>query len=160
MLDIPPEKEMAQSCKKGDWRRVRELLEWGVKPETRIGPMSYLSVACEQGHLEVVKLLMDAGAHVSQPDLIRAIRSGNVPLAERLLDHLHFAGEEWDFWTSERPLLTEIEFLRSTNPAMIKWMLDNKADPSEQDRFGGDGFTTAERDGVPPEVAALILARR
>ncbi|MEQ1569591.1 MAG: ankyrin repeat domain-containing protein, partial [Myxococcota bacterium] len=151
MLDVPPDREMAQVCKSGHTSRVQELLAWGVPGDGGLGGRTFLSIACEHGRAEVITVLLRAGAPANGRDFILAARSGVVPAARRMLDELQLMQLPFDFWAAERPLLTEPEFLRGTNAEMIRFLLDNGADPTEVDRNGRAALEAARRAGASPE---------
>ncbi|HWQ93013.1 MAG TPA: ankyrin repeat domain-containing protein [Clostridia bacterium] len=102
----PLEKEFVDAASAGNVNRVRELLHRGVPVDVldnRDAPMGQTALmhASENGHLEVVKVLLAAGANVSAKDkavptfpevahafqpLHYAMRSRNIAVAEALLD--------------------------------------------------------------------------
>jgi hypothetical protein len=68
----PPEpgaEELNAASRKGDVEAVRALLDKGISPDAkwRYG-MTALFPACDRGHLEVVKLLLERGANVNVRD--------------------------------------------------------------------------------------------
>ena len=57
------------SARKGDAAAVRRLLDAGVDPNTRFRyDATALSYACDRGHVEVVRLLLERGAEVNVKD--------------------------------------------------------------------------------------------
>ena len=72
---------------------IRNLLEWGIDPNTRDERGTpALMLASQRGNLKVVERLLDAGADVNAHDkedhtaLMRASLGGNLEVVERLLD--------------------------------------------------------------------------
>src|SRR4051812_1705903 len=102
----PLEKEFVDAASAGKVTKVREFLDLGVAVDTldnRDAPMGQTALmhAAENGHLEVVKVLLEAGANVLAKDkavptfpevahghqpLHYAMRSKNIVVAETLLD--------------------------------------------------------------------------
>ena len=63
------ETELWESARKGDAAAVRRLLDAGVDPNTRFRyDATALSYACDRGHVEVVRLLLERGAKVNVKD--------------------------------------------------------------------------------------------
>jgi len=147
---------MAEACQKGPLKRVRELLEFGVRADGSEGGRSFLWIACESGQSDVVVALLRAGAKATNLDLRAAVRSGSVDAAGRIVDELELTGVEYDFWGEDRPLLCDPTFLSTTNPAMVKLLLDHGADPTERDRTGRDALAVAAKAGASAEIVALL----
>lgn len=55
---------LAQSCKHGNLKTAKHMLEWGISPNARgdCGEASALAYACSSGNLELVKMLLAEGA--------------------------------------------------------------------------------------------------
>jgi ankyrin repeat protein len=72
-----PNEEFFAAARKGDAAAVRAFLDKGfdVNAKTRYGATA-LSYACDKGHVEVVKLLIERGANVNVKDTFY----GEVPL--------------------------------------------------------------------------------
>ena len=88
-----PAGQLVLAARNGDVARVRELLAEGVPPgaeEPRNGHMG-LNQAAKSGQVEVVELLLAAGAAPDAPDgqgltpLMRAAFTAAIPVGERLL---------------------------------------------------------------------------
>jgi ankyrin repeat protein len=156
MLDVPPEREMVAVCRSGHAPRVRELIEYGVRADGADGARSYLSIACEHGHDEVVAVLLRGGARATEADLILAVRSGSVPTARRIADELELTGVAYEFWAPDRPLLCDPTFLGSAGAEMVRFVLDRGADPTERDSLGRDAVANAARAGASPEVTESL----
>ncbi|MEM7307979.1 MAG: ankyrin repeat domain-containing protein [Planctomycetota bacterium] len=63
------------------------LLEFGADPNARYGQETVLHQAGKLGRIEIVELLLDAGAEVRQRDFVSATRSGQTRVMELLLEH-------------------------------------------------------------------------
>ena len=86
--------KLNNAVRRGDKDRVVELLDQGVDPNQfsdSVEPKSPLMVACENGHDEIVELLVERGAKVDlengrhQTALLQAISSENVEMTKLLL---------------------------------------------------------------------------
>lgn len=93
----PPEPgadDLNTAARKGDVAGVKAILDKGISPDAkwRYG-MTALFPACDRGHLEVVKLLLDRGANVNVNDRFynatpmgQAINKGHVEIVQLLLE--------------------------------------------------------------------------
>jgi ankyrin repeat protein len=63
------------------------LLEFGADPNARYGSETVLHQAAEKGRIEIVELLLDAGAEVRQRDFVSATRNGQTRVMELMLEH-------------------------------------------------------------------------
>lgn len=164
MFDTSPQDEMADSCRRDDVTRVRELLAYGLSPKGSRDGLSFLSIAVTHGAEAVVRLLLQEGADAVANDLGRAMRSGCVPVAAMVLDDLHKRRVDYDFWSDERPLLTDPVFLREISVEMVEWMMAAGCDPTERDRHGQDGIAVAQKlasqGEISPRIVSLLTARR
>jgi hypothetical protein len=81
-------------AKHGLLPEARRLVERGAKinPARRVNSLnvvrhSPLEAACESGHAEMVKWLLEQGAKVTPGALYGSVKSGNLPTIELLLEH-------------------------------------------------------------------------
>jgi hypothetical protein len=160
MFDTPPQREMVECCRRGDVTRLRELLAYGIPADGNDNGQTFLTTAVTSGSEPCVRELLDRGARAVPNDLARAIRSGCVPVAALILHDLHARKVPYDFWTDERPLLTDPELLASISAEMVEWMMVVGYDPTERDRSGADAVQAAERVGVSDEIVSLLKAKR
>jgi ankyrin repeat protein len=160
MFDTPPQIEMVECCRRGDATRLRELLAYGVSASGNHNGQSFLTTAVIAGAEPCVRELLEHGARAVANDLARAIRSGCVPVAALILHDLHARNVPYDFWTDERPLLTDPEVLASISADMVEWMMVVGCDPNEQDRSGTNAIQAAQRVGVSPVILALLKAKQ
>lgn len=63
------------------------LLEFGADPNARYGRETVLHQATKQGQVQIVELLLDAGAEVRQRDFVTATRDGQTRIMELMLEH-------------------------------------------------------------------------
>jgi ankyrin repeat protein len=65
----PDENELSLAARRSDTAKVKELLAKGVSANTkfRYGATA-LAFACDRGHVEIVKLLLEHGAEVNVRD--------------------------------------------------------------------------------------------
>lgn len=63
------------------------LLEFGADPNARYGRETVLYQAAKRARIEIVELLLDAGAEVRQRDFVCATRNGQTRIMELLLEH-------------------------------------------------------------------------
>lgn len=156
MFDTTPDQELASCCRKGDLTRATELLAYGVRPDGGQGGRTYLAIACEAGRADIVDLLLGSGATATAGDFVRGLRSASLRIAVRIAEQLDADGVEYDFWTDDRPLLTDPAFLKGAPTELVRWMLQHGADPTERDRFDNDASTSAEKAGASEEVVTLL----
>ena len=95
--DPPPEPgadELNAAARKGDVAAVKALLDKGISPDAkwRYG-MTALFPACDRGHMEVVKLLIERGANVNISDRFyngtpmgQAINKEHIDIVQLLLE--------------------------------------------------------------------------
>ena len=85
------------AARAGQLEVVQFFLENGIGPDEKEGTMTALLHACEHGHLDVVKVLLNAGANIRSPVADRrektilelAQKSGNEELVNLLLEKMN-----------------------------------------------------------------------
>jgi hypothetical protein len=100
----PADSELVAACAAGDLAAVERLVAAGANVNATersrydpqisadVGSQPCLMVAVQNGHLEIARLLLDAGADINRWDgvgesaLTAAVYTGNRPTAEMLLD--------------------------------------------------------------------------
>ena len=65
-IDETMGQELLGSCQENNWAHIERLLQKPMDPNE--GAYLYLSIAAQNGHLEVVRLLLEAGADKDAPD--------------------------------------------------------------------------------------------
>lgn len=123
-----------------DVRAVRSLLESEpglVKQYMRRGERHYhnqrpLTYAAQRGRVEIVKLLLEAGADVHEDGNLPLARASlhdrNIPVMEVLVQHgAHPNGDAYDWG----PVLTHP--CESLAPESIKWLIAHGADPNRRE---------------------------
>lgn len=87
------EVELLQAIERGDTDRVKVLLQEKLNPNARLGQITMLCQAAREGHLEIAKLLIEAGADVNQRasegyfnPLLYAAYDGNLEVVRILLE--------------------------------------------------------------------------
>lgn len=82
--------ELFQGATRGDLDRVKTLIQQGVYVNTKNScNQTALYFACEKGHTDVVKYLLDSGANVSlgASPVIAAVRNEHYECCKLLLEH-------------------------------------------------------------------------
>ena len=158
VLETPPDEELAIVCANGNAERVQELLDFDVDPNGRVEEQSDLHVALLHGHQVVVTRLLRAGASVFRHHMQAAIRGGNHRCADRILDELHFAGEELDLDFMASEILYERKVAAALPPAMFEWLKAHGVDLSAPDRLGRTIRELAAMDHAPAETLAALDA--
>jgi ankyrin repeat protein len=134
----PNEREFVDATSTGDASKVRALLKRGVPVDVldnRDAPMGRTALmhAAENGHLEVVKILVDAGANVSAKD--KAVPT--FPEVAHGRQALHYA-------------------VRNKNVSVPEMLLDAGADPNALDSHGDPPMNFAIRNDNVPGVELLV----
>jgi len=96
LYPLPGDAELYQAAANGDARMAREALRWGANPNAHRllhqgGP---LGIAAKEGHAEVTRILVQAGADVNRPygmwhykpPLVWAAMEGHLETVRVLLD--------------------------------------------------------------------------
>jgi ankyrin repeat protein len=81
-----------EAAQRGDIALVEELLREGADPSTHSGSAAPLVIAADKGHIDIVRLLIQAGANINDDQsfyptaLICASIRGYAPIVRLLLD--------------------------------------------------------------------------
>jgi len=155
------ERALYLAARSGELGEVTRLLELGVDPEGYRDPREYgataLIVAASYGHAQVVRELLDAGAHMDQPDdllrtpLIHAVAQAQIEATHELLD----AGadiEARDLYLNTYVMVCfsrffvgfvwDVEFA-GRNREMARMLMEEGADVHVEDAFGFSVLTWA-----------------
>lgn len=156
----PEQRSLIEAVVHGDRLRLEELLQDGVNPNAKpdYWGKTALLRAVERGDVEVVRLLLDAGA---DPDLKsggytplgRAALLGHGQVAERLLK----AGANPDLKSSDgnTPLTAAASMNRV---GVIQALLASDADPTLYNRLGRTPLSIAALEGFDELVRLMISA--
>ena len=118
-----------EACSRGHTKMVAFLLKEGAKPTAFSGDRSALTAASANGHVDVVRMLLDAGANSLSVDngaLIAACSEGKLEVAELLLLH---GGARVDSLDNEAICVAS----RNGHAKVVELLLSLGADPSAQD---------------------------
>ena len=144
----------------GNEKSIRNLLEWGVDPNTRDERGNPALIrASRRRHLEVVERLLDAGAVVDARDtwgktaLMWASEGGNLELVERLLD----AGAVVDA-RDKRGKTALMEAAYGGNLELVERLLDAGADVDARSKWGFTALMGASLGGNLEVVKHLLDA--
>jgi len=155
------ERALYLAAKNCELEEVKRLLELGVDPEGYRDPREYgataLIAAASHGHAQVVRELLDAGAHTDQPDdllrtpLIHAVVHAQIEATHELLD----AGadiEARDLYLNTSIMVCfsrffvgfvwDVEFA-GRNREMARMLMEEGADVHVEDVFGFSVLTWA-----------------
>jgi ankyrin repeat protein len=136
------ERALIQAAVEGDAEKARQLLSTGVDVNVRNGetyPIGYewnttpLMCAADKGHLEVCRILLEAGADVSAASVKHKADGGGGAQA------LHHA-------------------LMDSHVEVAKLLLDAGADPNAQGNYGSTPLGYAARE-LNPAAVRLVLER-
>ena len=84
-VQVPvPHPELFNAARQGDIEEVKRILSCNV--DINKGELTPLYIAAENGHTEIVKLLLDAGAKVDETTLYCVAQFGNTELLALLLE--------------------------------------------------------------------------
>ena len=126
--------DISTATKIGDLDRVRELLDQNPELVNQVPAYSYytgvpLRNAAAAGHLEVVKLLLERGAHPNEPE------PGIAPQGGAL--HAAIGGEHYE---------------------IVRLLLEHGANPNAEVESSGNCLSMAKHVGAPKEVQNLIAS--
>ena len=152
---------LRESVLTGSARDVEELLATGLSPDTMLGGYTALHLASGDGRLQVMKLLLRAGAKVDVPcwggggtALFVAIQMGQLAAARRLVE----AGADVNVTDNlGNSLLHTACNLGRTD--IVKWLLHLGLDPWCKNSQAETPGTWAIRAGYGP-LAAMMEASR
>jgi hypothetical protein len=146
--------EFTGAARDGDVTTVERLLADGLDPDTPNDGGGYsLPLAAENGHLDVVSLLLSAGASCDlggKPALMCAATRGHDDVVRSLLS----AGATINATdqNGQTALIWATAYGRSE---VVRTLLSHGADKSVTDSFGNTAFTVA-RDTENDELRALL----
>ncbi|HNE22531.1 MAG TPA: ankyrin repeat domain-containing protein [Leptospiraceae bacterium] len=163
---------MASAVYNGDAVRAKQLLDEGVPPN-HIMPEnlghSFLTFACLQGHLPVVQILIEAGAHINRKDSFRTSSgtdAGYYPLmagcnardhapeiAKYLLEH----GAKVDLaHPSGRDGAIHFAAMRGDS-AVVKLLLDEGVNVNQPGSYGSTPLTLALHMNSTSNLVRMLL---
>ncbi len=118
------EELMVKAAAKGDTAQVRNLLDKGTSANSRhvLTGWSALTAASYHGRLEIVRILIQAGANVNARD-----KNGGTPLLKAVIV----------------PDAENISDLLKVKAEIVRELLKAGADPHLRDRFGGSAWEQA-----------------
>lgn len=149
-----PTRDMLGACKAGNLERVKELLDWGVDPSTKVDGQSLLDASCVAGKHMIVKTLIGAGAQANRDTLLLALRSGNRHCATYVADDLHFRDID-PFGFSWSGTFTDASFVQALTPEVAKWLVRSGLDTAETDSMGRNLIEIARTNASDEVIAAL-----
>lgn len=152
----------------GDAKAVRFFLDQGCKPQTihnlfGSAGNSLLVVAAQNGHAEIVDMLLAAGADANQPDanfgghaLNYALLSQNTEIARRLIE----AGADVHLTSpiGKTPPLVLATYFENGDASIVKLLLERGADAKCATQSGETPLTWAQRRGFPNLLTPLTQA--
>ena len=154
VLDETMEKELFQQCWMNAVSQVERLLQKPQKPNRRA-----LFAAVKNGHLELVRLLLEAGADKDATNgfggtaLCMAAREGHLEVARSLLE----AGADKDAATTDVKGTTALFVAaREGHLNVARLLLEAGADKDTRNRFGVTALCAAANNGHL-EVVRLLL---
>lgn len=150
--EIRNETEFMEAAKRGDLRAVEAALDRGMEIDPFNG--APLNWALHEGHVEMVRLLIERGARIGPDDLVRAARNGTVEVARLVLEHgldVNAVGD--DVSTRDLPLFGAAE---KGNRAMVEFLLERGADPLAANGAGTTALMGAAKAGDPELVRRFL----
>ena len=148
--------ELYQACEQGDLAKVNLRLQSGAEVNYKYAGVPLLFVAARQGHKDIVKVLIKAGANVNELDgdgfaLIHYLASTeNKTMVELFIE----VGATVNVKSNEgkTPLMRAVQ---SKNRDIVEILIDAGANVHERDLYGWTALTFAV-DGVKEIVELLI----
>lgn len=156
----PDQRELLDAAAKGDRTRLELLLKEGIAPNGRadVWGRTALLEAVDRGHVEMVRLLLDAGA---DPDLrggghaplVRAALLGHAQITGMLLKH----GADPDIKSSDgNTALTAAATMN--RPEVIRVLMGFRPDYTLHNLEGRTALSVAALEGFEEAVRALLEA--
>ena len=158
---VPPEEPLHRAAQAGNVKKVKELIDEGAdvnKLDGRYG-CTALHIAAGWGHLEIVKVLREAGARIyvenkqKEPLIFAAVSSGNLALVKYLLAE----GASKKSTNAERENLIHHVILGRTKE-MLPYLIEIGVDVKAKDKRGYTPLHTVAYVGDFPATAALVKA--
>lgn len=125
---LPNSGEFFAAAKKGDIEKVSTFLEAGIDPNLRVADKTALLEASKEGHLEIVKLLLEKGADMYASSdthgftaLHMASKRGHLEVVKLLLKKRY----PWNFEVSKTGVgFTMLKFSSKTNSPQSQFPFD------------------------------------
>jgi ankyrin repeat protein len=136
---------------------IRSILALGAEVDAICGAgESPLSLAASLGRVEVVRILLDAGALIEtegqlEPTLHKGVRSGKVEIVRVLLDAGANVNQLADFAEAPLHIASEEGF-----SDVVELLLSRGADATLKSTFGGTAIDMARAAGNEACIALLI----
>ena len=143
------------AARRGDVGIVKALLESGAYPNATSGVLTHtaLGYGISANHAEVVKMLLDGGANLSDNDLMSAAEVGNAEVVKMLLD----GGADPNAMYRGNEETALIVAAKAGHAEAVKVLLDGGADPNAAGNYGKTtALTAAVRAGHAKAVKVLL----
>ena len=156
---------LISACKGGDIEAVKTLIQAGIPLDFQESDRTWsaLMFAADEGHLEIVKLLVAGGANVNlkastgDTALIRAILSNSSLVVQFLLESKADSNLQGESGRSPLHIACAIQ-----NVELVQLLLENKANPNIQDTSEATpllvSFTGLPYKTLDPAIPTLLLA--